>query len=189
MTFEEKKEAELMAKKEKREKNQKLLELGLVALRTYAAQIDAGETTADAMSNTMSSMTVLKKFVGTIASYFVGTDYVEGVDKTITGKGVNGGHMAEIHEGEMIFSNKEVKDMNNIGIYTRDSALKSMKKNDTKIIVQNNDQLITEIQSLKSIIDSKPVITDVTLDKLNNAIVYTMETKNKKINNHKPLKI
>jgi hypothetical protein len=74
LAFEQKREAELQRERQKEIERQKRIELGLTALKTYTAKVDAGDE--QPLTNTFRDLLALQAFVQALPAFYEGTENV-----------------------------------------------------------------------------------------------------------------
>jgi len=150
LAIEEKKEAELEAKREKRRKAEAKIEAGIAILKSFGANDgDLGKTIADT--------SVLLSFINTLPSFYDGVEDTGTVAKPLDS---NGGRLTMLHDNERVLTAKQNAKLG--GISNEDLAdLGAMhNKGDINggatIIQQNNKELIAEVKEVVRAVKSIP---------------------------------
>ena len=179
MAYEQKKQADIQAKKDKLAKNEKYLDATLAGLKVYLAHLDSSMNAKSALVSTATDLTTLKALIrGISSSFYVGTED--------TGKGGDidekGGFHAILHPHERVFNrqdNQLLGSMSNKEVVNNAIAYK--RGGDSAYINKKIDQLI-------KVIDSKPVYMGRDYDATERAIIDVVMRGRKIERNHKRLK-
>jgi hypothetical protein len=175
LAFEQKKQAELQLKKEKLQRQEKLMQLQLTALQTYAKKVEAGED--NPVGATIKDITVLSGFMKSLSSFFDGTE-----DTGLGGKVDNkGGFLSVLHPHERVLTadqNKMLAGLSNWEL----ANIGAMHK---KGASSGDNELSGKIDKLISIIDEKPVYLGRDYDATERAIIDVVKKGTTTIRNHK----
>ena len=199
LAFEEKREAELIAKRQKLEERKRRQELATAAIKSYSANVEKAGGDGTALTKTLKDISVLMGAVRAIPAFF------EGTEDTGTGGNIDnkGGFVATLHPHERVVTesqNKLIGDLSNnelanIANMWNNGLLSPTYFDKVPMSYHVNDNLLVnemksvkgEIKELQKIIDNKPV-TKLDYDPIKNAILNIevtgrkttiTETKNK----------
>lgn len=199
LAFEEKREAELIAKRQKLEERKRRQELATAAIKSYSANVEKAGGDGTALTKTLKDISVLMGAVRAIPAFF------EGTEDTGTGGNVDnkGGFVATLHPHERVVTesqNKLIGDLSNnelanIANMWNNGLLSPTYFDKVPMSYHVNDNLLVnemksvkgEIKELQKIIDNKPV-TKLDYDPIKNAVLNIevtgrkttiTETKNK----------
>jgi len=148
----EKKEAQIRAEKEKELQRQQRIEAGLAAFQVFAA--NAGEDPSTALTKTFTDITALTAFIGSLPSFFVGTEDTGTVSNALDS---NGGRLSVLHDNERVMTaeqNKKIGGMSNEEL--------------TKIAVDHKTKTFRQFENITPI--SSPVLVQSTNENLSNEI-------------------
>lgn len=177
LAIEQKRQAELEAKREKELQRQKAFELGLTALKLYSSKIDSGEK--NPLGSTIADISLLTAFVSSIPAFFEGTND-RTVGETLGQPDLPGrdGYIVRVDKDETILSPEKTKEYHNF-IHNNDFSGKIAVKSD-----MNNHLLIQKMSAIESAIRNKPTYTGGDFKEQEKAFVASVEMKNKRIRNH-----
>lgn len=185
LAFEERKQAELEAKKIKQQKNQKRQELIFAGLKAYSANV--GQNPNTALSTTLRDISLLTSALAALPTFFDGTE-----DTGEHGYGVDGrgGFKAILHPNERVMTkdqNKKVGDLTNDELanlaYMHNLGLAPVVSDDR--LLEANQRIVNEILDLKKTIKNRPV-KSFDYDPVNKWVIdmvqkeYTTERTSKK---------
>jgi len=185
LVFEERKQAELEAKREKALKNQKKQELLFAGLKAYSANVERNPNTA--LVTTLKDLTMLTTALSALPSFLEGTED--------TGQGGNldskGGFKAILHPNERVLTkdqNKKLGDISNEELATIGNLYnKGLLTNsdfdrvpmsryvDDRLIVKT-EQMFNEIKDLKEIIKNRPS-QNIQYDELSKIATETIKSQ------------
>jgi len=115
--------AEAEMKKEQEEKRKQQILMVSAVLKSYIANIDAGQPSGEALGNAIASKEVLDQFISGIGSFYEGT---EDTGTVSNGLDSNGGRIALLHNNERVLTAKQ---NNKIGNYTNDQVANIVEQN------------------------------------------------------------
>lgn len=178
LAFEQRKQAELEAKRQKLEQKQRMIEMQLTALKTYASKVEQGEP--NAVGATIKDISMLKEFVKGLGSFYDGTED--------TGQGGNidnkKGFLSVLHPHERVLTADQNKllsgisnwELANLGAMYKDGRIK-----------ESDSELIGEVRNLTKVIDSKPVYLGRDYNATEQAIIDVIQKGNKIERYHKKI--
>lgn len=199
LAFEEKREAELISKRQKLEERKRRQELATAAIKSYSANVEKAGGDGTALTKTLKDISVLMGAVRAIPAFF------EGTEDTGTGGNVDnkGGFKAILHPRERVMTKEQNEllgdltnnELANIGKMWNNGLLSPTYFDKVPMSYHVNDNLLVnemksvkgEIKELQKIIDNKPV-TKLDYDPIKNAVLNIevtgrkttiTETKNK----------
>ena len=187
-----KEEAELRAAREEEIQNQKTLELGLAALKSFSANVDAGDN--NALGSTISQVTALLSFIGSLSGFYEGT---ENVAASLGKPSLNGrdGYVIRVDGKERIMNPSDnamiPKGMDNhtVALLARDHGLGLMSSmhhpSDISAVTpvlgyQSGEQMIHALDRVEQAIKDKPFIDGSWLDPNTGEIVTAIIKKGHK---------
>lgn len=188
IALEERRQAELEAKKFKQQKAQKQSELFFTAYKAYAANLESNPKIA--VEKTLKDLIKLNAGIKALPSFEEGTEDTGENGPGIDGKG---GKLSILHPKEKVFNRKDSQkigyDISNEQVA---NIVQMWKMGAMPEIIMSNhvdDRLLGEtkvmsdkIETLTKVIENKPV-SNLRFDELNKAFVEVLENKNnRKIN-------
>lgn len=206
LAFEQQKQAELEAEKQRQIERAAQLELVLSAVQTFNNEVQQGATAGEAISSTAVAMASLEALVRGLDFFYDGTDDTGNAN----GLGVDGigGRPAIIHPNEQIWSKADRSD---VGFRTRDEVKdivhdwESMNNSAATLEGNNrmnhaiqvhrfasNAEVLRKFDNLEAQLESlnnKPVYLGRDFDKTAGAVVESIRIGNSLIRNHKKLGI
>lgn len=186
LAFEERRQAELEAKRIRQQKNQKRTELLFAGLKAYSANVERNPS--GALATTLRDITALTTALNSLPSFFDGTED--------TGNGGNldnkRGFHAILHPNERVLTaeqNKKIGDISNDELANIAALNRINPTSFDRLIMSNavsDERLITEtrevkstIQNLTKVIENRPVIHD-RFNEVEKLVEHIAETKFKK---------
>ena len=186
IAFEERKQAELEAKRIKQQKNQKRTELIFAGLKAYSANVERNPS--GALAATLKDITALTTALSSLPTFFEGTENT-GKGGDLDGKG---GFAAVLHPNERVLTaeqNKKIGDLSNkeladlaalhrINMTSFDRVPMSAHVFDDRLITKT-EAVADKIENLTKVIENRPVVHD-RFDEVEKLVKHYSETKHKK---------
>lgn len=191
LAFEQRREAELRAQREKEIERQKRIELGITALNTYSAKVTQGDD--NPLASTIRDISLLRAFITSLPSFYEGTEDTGSGGDDIDDKG---GFHAVLHPHERVVdaeNNSKLKGISNndladIGLLYKQGALVSPSKLTPNIVSHTDDRLIEMMHRVEGAIKGLPKKMpqhNYIYDDMEKAIVYTVKKHSKTERYHK----
>lgn len=175
LALEQKRRAELEAKRAQAVKRQQQIELGLAVLETYSNKVGAGDK--NALASTITDTSLLLSFISSLPAFYEGT---EDTGKAPKGIDANGGRVAILHDNERVMTarqNAMIPDsMSNLDLAT---MAQMSDKGMRLIAVNDNSEVVKGLQDLKIAIESKPVY-DFKYDDVKKAVADVVESRGRR---------
>ena len=172
LALEQKRRAELEAKRAEAVKRQQRVELGLSVLETYSNKVGSGDP--NALTSTITDTSLLLSFINSLPAFYEGT---EDTGKVSNGIDHNGGRLSILHDNERVLTAKQ-----NAMIPDRMSNLElaTMAQMSDKAVMPSkgidNPQILNELRELRNAIEAKPVY-DFRYDDVKKAVVDVVESR------------
>jgi hypothetical protein len=174
LALEQKRRAELEAKRAQAVKRQQQVELGLAVLKTYSNKVGNGDK--NALGSTIANTSLLLSFISSLPAFYEGADRVgDNLAPTMSGKD---GHVVRVDGDEMVMNGVESKMIRDSGMSRLEVATMAQMsdKGMRPIAVNDNSAVVKGLQDLKIAIDSKPVY-DFKYDDVKKAVADVVESR------------
>jgi len=189
LAFEQQKQAELEAEKQRQIERAAQLELVLSAVQTFNNEVQQGATAGEAISSTAVAMASLEALVRGLDFFYEGTEDTGTVRNPLDS---NGGRLAVLHDNERVMTadqNKELKGMTNWEVVNTIAESKQGTDKIQQAIIaprfSDSTHILQKFDELKASIDNKPVYLGRDYDATERAIVETIRRGNNIERNHK----
>jgi len=179
LATEQKRQAELEAQREKQIQRQKALELGLTALKLYAAKVGAGDK--NALGSTITDISLLSAFVAALPSFYQGTNE-QTVGQALGSPDLKGrdGYVVRVDKDETILNPAKTREYH---AALRTGTLQTAQGVTPQV---DNSYLIGQkLDSIKKSIEGQEIYRGLDYNELEKAVVTTVESKNKIQRTHK----
>ena len=180
LATEQKKQAELEASREKAIRRQKQIELGLTAIETYNAKVQAGDS--NPLGSTIAEIAALQLFVNSLPAFYEGAEKIEdSLTETMSGRD---GYVVRVDGSERVLTGKQnamIGDMSNIELA---SLAQSHRLGGNNISI-DSEAITGKINQLIAVIDSKPVYLGRDYDAIRKAIIEVVARKGRIERNRK----
>jgi len=172
LAFEQRKQAALEAERQREIQKQKIQELQLTALKTFAANLENDPNTA--LPKTLSDISLLVAAIQALGQgFFHGTDSVGSTGSEAKFSNGKDGYVTRVQKGERIFTENQTNELDSLGANTRGKTIDLVKlgqqakmnsfvqSNDNAFVIekkmyQSNEQLIAEVQTVAKKLDELP---------------------------------
>jgi hypothetical protein len=174
LALEQKRRAELEAKRAQAVKRQQQVELGLAVLETYSNKVGNGDK--NALGSTIADTSLLLSFISSLPAFYEGADRVgDNLAPTMSGKD---GHVVRVDGDEMVMNGVESKMIRDSGMSRLEVATMAQMsdKGMRPIAVNDNSAVVKGLQDLKIAIDSKPVY-DFKYSAVRDAVADVVESR------------
>ena len=174
----EQRQRELELRREQQIARQQQAELTLTAIQTYAAKTTAGDP--NPLASTIADIEVLRAFVGTLGSFYEGTEDTGTVTNPIDSKG---GRLAIIHNNERIMTaqqNKLVGDMSNAEL-----AQLAYREQNRSLDLSPTYMVVKAIEQLNNTTKNKPTYMGSDYDSMTDMIITKVQKSNTLEKRHK----
>ena len=179
LAIEQKKRAELEAKRAQAVRRQQNIELGLSVLETYSNKVSQGDK--NALGSTIADTSLLLSFISSLPAFYEGAERVgDELSPALSGKD---GHIVRVDGDERILnpthSKMIPKNISNLELAT---MAQMSSKGLAPARKQDNSEVVKELRELKTAIENKPVY-DFKYDDVKKAVADVVESKGRRETN------
>jgi len=179
LAIEQKKRAELEAKRAQAVRRQQNIELGLSVLETYSNKVSQGDK--NALGSTIADTSLLLSFISSLPAFYEGAERVgDELSPALSGKD---GHIVRVDGDERILnpthSKMIPKNISNLELAT---MAQMSSKGLSPARTQDNSEVVKELRELKTAIENKPVY-DFKYDDVKKAVADVVESKGRRETN------
>ncbi len=172
----EKRQAELAREREKEVKRQQLAELGLVALQTYTAKVQAGDE--NPLFSTITDIQLLRGFIDSLPAFYGGSERIsDDLNATISGKD---GYVVRVDGGERVMPSN-LNSMIPNDMSNRELAMIANRANTYENTTKHNEQtlLLNEMREVKRAIEGQETYKGMDYNAKEKSITDTIQRKNR----------
>ncbi len=165
----EQRQRELELERQRQIERQEKQELALVALQTYGAKVAAGDP--NPLVSTISDIEVLRAFVGSLPSFFEGTEDTGKVSNALDSKG---GRLAVLHDNERVIdkaNNRIIGAMSNNEL----AQLAAREKSQLSPYTIDTNRIVTEIRTLAEVTRSRPSYLGSDFDAITEQVTHKIK--------------
>lgn len=172
----EKRQAELAREREREIKRQQLAELGLSALQTYTAKVQAGDE--NPLFSTITDIQLLRGFIDSLPAFYGGSERIsDDLNATVSGKD---GYVVRVDGGERVLpsalNSMIPNDMSN-----KELAMIANRANSYESVTKPTEQsiLLNEIKAMRSDIKNKETYLGLDYNAREKSITDTIKRRNR----------